>query len=123
MAKDEVVPILIIGLMYGWPILVGVLCFIRADILKGKAALGGILIGAGCLLAAVVTSLLIVLAIESWVVPVSNSPECIGGLPSCPTWLLQIAEIIDDWHFLVLEVAAIVVAVWLSLRRLRPFNK
>ena len=123
MAKDEIVPILIVGLMYGWPILIGALCFIRADSSKGKAALGGTLIGAGCLLAAVVGSLLIVLAIESWIVPISNSPKCIGGFPECPAWLLQIGELINDWQFLVLDGAAIIVAVWLSLRRIRPFNK
>lgn len=88
-----------------------------------KEALVGTLVGAGCLLAAVVGSLLIVLAIENWVVPISNSPECIGGLSECPAWVLQIGELINDCQFIVLEGAAIIVAVWLSLRRLRPLNK
>ncbi len=120
MAKDEAVPILVVGLMYGWPILIGILCFMRADTSKTKEALVGALVGAGCLLAAVVSSLVISLALENWLVPVSNSPECIGGLSDCPAWLLQIGELINDWQFIVLEGAALIVAVWLSLR---PFNK
>lgn len=119
---DYVVPVLIIGLMYGWPILVGFLCLVIANKSKPKAALVGTLIGAGCLLAAVGLSFFSILAVETWIAPVSNSRECIGGFSDCPTWLLQAGEVILDWQFLALEVVAILVAVWLSLRRLRPFN-
>lgn len=108
--------------MYGWPILVGFLCFVVANQSKGKAALLGILIGAGCLLAAVVLSFFSILAVETWIAPVSNSRECIGGLAGCPIWLLQTGDVILEWQFLALEGVAILVAVWLSLRRLRPFN-
>lgn len=120
---DYFMPILVVGLMYGWPILVGVLCFARAEKSKAKAALLGIGIGVGCLLAAVVVSLLIVLAVENWIVPISNSSGCIGGAAECPLWLLRIGEGVIDWQFLALEGAAFVGAVWLSLHQLRPLNK
>jgi len=120
---DYFMPILILGLMYGWPIIVGVLCFSRAEKSKAKAALLGTGIGAGCLSAAVVVSLFIDLAVENWIVPISNSPGCIGGTYECPLWLLQIGEVVIYWQFIALEGAAIMGAVWLSFRQVRPFNK
>ncbi|WP_461437999.1 hypothetical protein [Marinobacter nauticus] len=123
MAMDYFLPILIIGLMYSWRVLVGILCFAIAEHSKAKAALMGTGIGAGCLIAAVVISLFIVLAVESWIVPISNSRECISGAADCPIWLLQIGELVSDWQFVALEGAAILAAVWLSLRRLQPFNQ
>lgn len=120
---DYFQPVLIVGLMYGWPILVGILCFARVEKSKAKAALLGTGIGAGCLLAAVVASFFIVLAVENWIFPVSSSPACIGRASECPLWLLQIGEVIVDWQFVALEGAAFVGAVSLSLCRLQPFNK
>lgn len=123
MAMDYFLPTLIIGLMYGWPVLVGILCFAIAEQSKAKAALMGTGIGAGRLIAAVVISLFIVLAVESWIVPISNSRKCISGAADCPMWLLQIGELVSDWHFVALEGAAILAALWLSLRLLQPFNQ
>lgn len=54
--------------------------------------------------------------------PISNSRECISGAADCAIWLLQIGELVSDWQFVALEGAAILAAVWLSLRRLQPFN-
>jgi hypothetical protein len=38
-------------------------------------------------------------------------------------WLMKIAELVINWQFVALEGAAILVAVWVSLSRLQPFNK
>jgi len=97
--------------MYGWPIFVGFLCFVVANQSKGKAALLGAFIGSGCLLGAVVFSRLSILAIETWIIPVSYSRECSGEHTDCPTWLLETGEVILEWQFLVLEGVAVLVAV------------
>ncbi len=123
MLMDEVGVFLIYSAMYGWPVLIGLmsLTFARAD--KMRAGLICFLIAIVCLAVATFLSAAIAIGLEVWVSPIANSQACLTGETTCPNWLLEIAEVIDDWYFFSLEVLAAACSIWFTVRQHRAFNQ
>ena len=114
---------LIYGAMYGWPILIGLMSFTLARTNKARAGVACFLIAIVCLAVATLLSAAIAIGLEFWVVPVANSHACLTGERSCPNGFLKTAEVINDWHFLLLEVLAVVCSILFSIRQHRTFNQ
>ncbi|MBN0989488.1 hypothetical protein [Amphritea pacifica] len=109
--------------LYAWPLLIGIGCFLFSSHWRVKSFSLGILKGFVCLLVAVVLSWLCNLYLEQWVVPYSTSTECIEASPSCSQWILRFGEWLDDWSFIILEILAVIGAVFIAMRQVTAFNK
>ncbi|WP_417529642.1 hypothetical protein [Marinobacter lipolyticus] len=120
---DEVGVLLIYSAMYGWPILVGLMSLTLARADKTRAGLISFLIAIVCLAVAMFLSAVIANGLEFWVLPVANSQACLTGEATCPIWLLDIAEIIEDWYFFALEVLAVSCSILFTVRQPRKFNQ
>ena len=120
---DGAMSVLSILILYGWPFLVGIGCYVGSTTTKIKSGLSGLLKGSVCLLLAISLSWLATAFSETWVMPQANSLECMVGLDSCTMVLLDLGDWIETWNFILLEICAVLVAVNLVMKQVKHLTK
>ena len=123
MSMDGPMSLLILLTLYGWPLFIGLGCYIGSSSAKVKAGLLGVLKGYICLLVAISLSWLATMFIEGFVTPHAHSTDCLNRLGSCNMGLLSLGEWIEEWNFVLLEVSAVSVAILLGIKQVKHLTR
>jgi len=114
---------IVIIMLYGWPILIGVGCFIVSSRQKVLSFIFGTLKACLCMFVAALLSGVMHFGLESWLVTYSNRIQCIERTPECDLWVLYLGDWLTDWQFIVLVVLAFICAVILAVKQTKAFKK
>ena len=120
---DGVMSLIVIIILYGWPLLIGLGCFIGTPSVKIKSGMLGVLKGYICLLIAISFSWLATVFIEESVIPHAHSLECLNRLESCNMELLSLGEWIEQWNFVLLEVCAVLASVVWGMKQVKHLTR
>ncbi len=116
-------PIIVIFLFYGWPLLIGGGCLVASNGMKFRAFFYGVGKAYLCLLIALLLSSVTFIATDAWVETYANSWACIEQTSECDFWVLQTADWLETWQFMIFEILAFLCAVFVAMKQVQAFNK